>query len=211
MNFWTKPKLFIKKFFHNYIWHITNKKNKVFLTFDDGPTPIITEWTLDQLKKHNAKATFFCLGNNIEKHPEIVKRILSEGHSIGNHSFDHPNGWSTSTSKYVENALQCEEKLNKFNINNSKLFRPPYGRLKPTQSKALRLLGYKIIMWDILSGDYNIKITPEKCLKNVIDNIESGSIIIFHDSKKAFRNMEYTLPKTLEYLNGKGYVCERIN
>jgi len=204
MSFWVKTNYFIKKIFPNYVWDIPNSGNKVFLTFDDGPTPEITTWTLEQLKKHNVKATFFCIGDNIEKHPAIFKKVIEEGQAIGNHTFNHLNGWKTTTKEYVENTQLCK-------IENCILFRPPYGKIKLSQSKALRKLGYKIIMWDVLSEDFNQNISPEECLNNVLKNVKSGSIIVFHDSVKAFPNLEYTLPKTLEFLKEKGFICDVIN
>lgn len=204
MNFyWVKTNRFIKKLFSNYVWDIPNTENKIYLTFDDGPTPEITQWVLEELEKHNAKATFFCIGNNIKKHPEIFEKLISKGHSVGNHTFNHLNGWKTSTDDYLENSRLCETEL-------CNLFRPPYGKIKASQAKKLKQLGYQIIMWDVLSADYDATITKEKCLENVVKNVQSGSIIVFHDSVKAFPHLEYTLPKALEILNKKGFVFEAI-
>lgn len=208
---WVKTHWIIKRLFSNYVWEIPNNENKVYLTFDDGPTPEITEWTLNQLKEYNAKATFFCIGDNIRKYPEIFQKIINEGHSIGNHTFNHFNGWKTSTSDYIENVKLYETEHCKLNTEHCKLFRPPYGKIKPSQSKILRKLGYKIIMWDIISYDFDATISKEQCLENVLKNVKSGSIIVFHDSKKAFWNLEYVLPRTLEFLKEKGYVCEKID
>jgi peptidoglycan/xylan/chitin deacetylase (PgdA/CDA1 family) len=182
------------------------------LTFDDGPTPEITEWVLEQLKQYNAKATFFCIGNNIEKHPEIFKKIIADGHSIGNHTFNHVKGWKTSNQTYFEEVDNCEKTIQNFSINSTqtKLFRPPYGKIKLYQSKVLRKKGYKIIMWDVLSVDFDRNISPEKCLSNVTENIANGSILVFHDSTKAFPNLEYALPKTLDFLKNKGFFCEKL-
>lgn len=210
MNFyWIKTNRFIKKIFSNYIWDIPNTENKIYLTFDDGPTPEITEWVLQELEKHNAKATFFCIGNNIEKHPEIFEKLISKGHSIGNHTLNHMNGWKTSIEEYLENSIlwsaTCDQSP------NCNLFRPPYGKIKTSQAKRLRQLGYKIIMWDILSADFDTTISAEKCLENAIKNVTSGSIIVFHDSIKAFPHLEYTLPKALKILSEKGFVFEKID
>jgi peptidoglycan/xylan/chitin deacetylase (PgdA/CDA1 family) len=214
--YWIKTNALIKKIFSNYIWDVSNTENKIYLTFDDGPIPEITEWVLEELKKHNAKATFFCIGNNIKKHPEIFKKVINEGHSVGNHTFNHLNGWKTPTKEYIENSGQwsiisgrspnCNLKT-----ENCHLFRPPYGKIKTSQSKKLRQLGYKIIMWDVLSADYDTTITPEKCLQNVLQNVSSGSIIVFHDSVKAFPNLEYTLPRALKYWQEKGFVFEKLD
>ena len=217
MSFWIKTNYFIKRIFPNYVWDIPNREKKVFLTFDDGPTPEITEWTLEQLKKHNAKATFFCIGNNIEKHPEIFQKIIQDNHAIGNHTFNHLKGWETDTDEYIENVKKCcffmrEKGLGIRDKEDAvELFRPPYGKIKPSQSKILRQLGYKIIMWDVLSRDFDETISPEECLANVVKNIESGSIIVFHDSVKAKQNLKYVLPKTLAFLKEKGFICDKID
>jgi peptidoglycan/xylan/chitin deacetylase (PgdA/CDA1 family) len=217
MNFyWVKTNRFIKKIFRNYVWDIPNTENKIYLTFDDGPTPKITEWVLQELEKYNAKATFFCIGNNIEKHPEIFEKVITQGHSIGNHTFNHMNGWKTSTKEYIENSMQWSEVCSQSPSCNLKseicnLFRPPYGKIKSSQAEKLRKLGYKIIMWDVLSADFDITISKEKCLENVLQNVGSGSIIVFHDSVKAFPHLEFTLPKALKILNEKGFVFEKID
>ena len=213
MNFlWIKTNKLIKVLFSNYVWSISSNERKVYLTFDDGPTPEITAWVLEQLKQYNAKATFFCIGNNIEKHPEIFKKVIADGHCIGNHTFNHVKGWKTSNQIYLDEVNSCEKSIQNFSVNNpkTKLFRPPYGKIKPSQSKVLRKNGYKIIMWDVLSIDFDPTITPQKCLRNVTKNIDNGSIIVFHDSTKAFPNLEYALPKTLNFLKNKCFVCEKL-
>ena len=211
MNFyWIKTNRFIKKIFSNYVWDIPNTENKIYLTFDDGPTPEITEWVLHELKKYNAKATFFCIGNNIEKHPEIFEKVITKGHSIGNHTFNHLNGWKTSTEDYLENSKLCKSEICNLQPEICNLFRPPYGKIKASQAEKLRKLGYKIIMWDVLSADYDATISAEKCLENATKNVTSGSIIVFHDSVKAFQHLEYTLPKALNYFKEKGFVFEKL-
>ena len=204
--YWIKTHSIIKKIFKNFVWDIPNNENKIFLTFDDGPTPEITNWVVDELKKHNAKATFFCIGNNIQKHPDIYQNLIKDGHSVGNHTFDHLNGWKNNDEKYIENILLAENFINA----KTKLFRPPYGKIKPSQATKLRKLGYKIIMWDVLSADFDNEITPEKCLQNVLSNVKSGSIIVFHDSQKASKNLNHVLPKTLEFLSKNNFICEVI-
>jgi peptidoglycan/xylan/chitin deacetylase (PgdA/CDA1 family) len=208
---WIKTNWIIKKTFPNYTWDLPNTGNKVYLTFDDGPIPEITEWVLGELKNYNAKATFFCIGDNINKHPEIFKKVITEGHAIGNHTFNHLNGWKTTTDTYLENFKRCEKIIQKFTINlKPKLFRPPYGKIKTTQAKEIRKLGYKIIMWDVLSADFDQNLSKEDCLVNVLSNIESGSVIVFHDSIKAFKNLEYVLPRTLDYLKENNFICDVI-
>lgn len=212
MGFWVKTKSFVKRIFPNYVWDIPNHENKVYLTFDDGPTPEITEWTLEKLRQYNAKATFFCIGNNIEKHPAIFQKVIAEGHAIGNHTYDHLKGWKTSNEEYIDNIMLCQAGITdqQPTTDNHQLFRPPYGKIKPSQSRKLRTLGYTIIMWDIISYDFDAKTTREDCLDNVLKNIKSGSIIVFHDSVKAKENLQYALPKTLEFLKEKGFVCSEI-
>lgn len=211
MSLWVKTNRFVKTIFPNYIWDIPNKDRKIYLTFDDGPIPEITEWTLAQLKKYNAKATFFCIGDNVQKHPEVFQKIIAENHAIGNHTFNHLKGWGTSLEVYIENTKKCTQAICQLNTEHCLLFRPPYGKIKPSQASALRKSGYKIIMWDIISMDYDPTVSPEECLKNVLKNIESGSIIVFHDSIKAWKNLEYVLPKTLAFLHENGFVCEKID
>ncbi len=208
--YWIKTNSLIKKIFSKYTWDIPNTENKIYLTFDDGPMSEITEWVLNQLKKHNAKATFFCIGNNIEKYPDVFAKVISEGHCVGNHTFNHLNGLKTSTEEYLENANLCKASISNLQPATCNLFRPPYGKIKASQAKKVKQLGYKIIMWDVLSADFDTKISPEKCLENVLNNVKSGSIIVFHDSVKAFPNLEYTLPKTLKILTKRGFVFDVI-
>lgn len=229
----------IKRIFHNYIWDIPTKEKVLYLTFDDGPTPIITEWTLDILNLYNAKATFFCIGSNIESHPDTFRRIEVEGHRIGNHTFNHPRGWKTKTETYISEVQQTQESIDsriqdsKFKVQGSEfknsqqtelqkskiinrqsltpnLFRPPYGQITSSQGETLRNLGYKIIMWDVLAFDWMDAIPVERCLKNVISKATAGSIIVFHDSVKASVNMQYALPKVLDYFSEKGFEFRRI-
>jgi len=175
----------------------------VFLTFDDGPTPGVTEWVLDTLKKFGAKATFFLVGNNAKNNPELVERIVSEGHSIGNHTFNHLNGWRTPLSTYSKSALKCGE------VVPGNLFRPPYGRITRAQTRRLGNR-FKIIMWDVLSGDFDTELPKQKVVKNVLNNTESGSIVVFHDSAKAEPRLKYALPRVLNYLKDEGYSFKPI-
>ncbi len=212
--YWIKTNSIIKRLFSNLIWDIPNQEKKIYLTFDDGPTPEITEWVLTKLDKYNAKATFFCIGKNIAANPEIFSKIIEKGHSIGNHTYNHLNGWKNSTIEYIKNTQLCENSISNLNSEflhlKSKIFRPPYGKIKPAQAKKLRQQGYKIIMWDVLSADFDTNISKEKCLDNVLNNTQSGSIIVFHDSAKAFKNLEYVLPRVLEHLAQNNYSFEAI-
>jgi peptidoglycan/xylan/chitin deacetylase (PgdA/CDA1 family) len=203
---------FIMRFFSKYTWRFPSKKKEIFLTFDDGPTPEITEFVLSELKKHHAKATFFCIGKNIKNHPEVFSRIISDGHSIGNHTQNHLKGWKTNTEDYIDNVLECNKTITQFNDSTIKqqLFRPPYGKIKKSQAKELLKRNYKIIMWDVLSADFDTTISNEKCLQNVLKNTKEGSIIVFHDSVKAAERMKYALPKVLKTFSDKGFAFKGI-
>lgn len=208
----TKTPRLIQRIFKNYTWRFSLDKKEIYLTFDDGPTPEITEFVLNELQKHNAKATFFCIGKNIKNHPEIFQRIISDEHSIGNHTQNHLNGWKNNTKDYINNVLEVEKTLQLLNLQtfNLKLFRPPYGKIKRNQARKLRDLGYKIIMWNVLSADFDTSITKEKCLENVLKNTINGSVIVFHDSKKATKKLKFVLPKVLEYYSKKGFTFKAI-
>jgi peptidoglycan-N-acetylglucosamine deacetylase len=207
-KYFIKTPWIAKKIFPSYIWSLPAEDNAVYLTFDDGPHPTITPWVLNQLKEFDAKATFFCIGHNIEKYPDVYKNIINEGHAVGNHTYHHSNGWKTDDKKYIDDVSKAAQ------IIKSNLFRPPYGRIKNSQSKkiadALQTSKGHIIMWDVLSADFDPSFSPEKCLHHVLDNVVSGSIIVFHDSEKAFDNLKYVLPKTLQSLKEAGFNFKRI-
>lgn len=213
-----KTPKFVKKLFPNYVWDIATTQNVIYLTFDDGPTPEITNWTLDVLKTYHAKATFFCIGNNIKKHPDIFQNILNNGHAVGNHTLNHVKGWKTNIQLYLTEVASTQALIDKAICNTAKytsqganLFRPPFGKITNSQGKALLNLGYKIIMWDILTFDWKTNITKEACLKNAISKTGNGSVIVFHDSVKAAKNMQYVLPKMLKHFSEKGYVFKSLN
>lgn len=201
--YWVKTRWFIRKLFPGFVWNIPNETKTVYLTFDDGPTPEVTEWVLDMLTQHQIKATFFCIGNNIEKHPDIFRKVIEAGHAVANHTFNHLNGWHTDNKKYFDNIDACEKMMD--DRNTAMLFRPPYGKIKRSQKKEVLKRGYRIIMWDVLSADFDRTITPEHCLQNVIRNTTDGSVIIFHDSIKAQENLRHALPKAIEFLKEKGF------
>ncbi|TRX37749.1 polysaccharide deacetylase family protein [Flavobacterium restrictum] len=209
--YWTKTNRVIKKLFRSYIWHIPNSENTIYLTFDDGPTPEVTSWVLSELKKNAIKATFFCIGKNIEEQPDIFIQTILAGHAIGNHTQNHLNGWQSTITEYLENAKLCHAAINEQTRDSCTLFRPPYGKIKNSQARQMLKLGYKIIMWDVLSADFDTTITPETCLNNVLDNVKSGSIIVFHDSVKAAVNMKYALPKIIEALQQRGFRFEALS
>lgn len=202
----TNPWL-LRKFYKDCIWQMPKtSEKKIYLTFDDGPHPIATPFVLEELKKYNAKATFFCIGKNVVEHPELYKRIIDEGHKVGNHTYNHLNGWKTEDALYMDNIAEAKKYI------DSDLFRPPYGRITKFQLQLLKKSKFKlrIIMWSVLSGDFDQKLSPEKCLKNVVENIKNNSIIVFHDSEKAFTRLRYVLPETLKTLTGKGFQFDKI-
>ena len=218
-SYFIKTPNLLKILFNKWVWNFSSKEKTIYLTFDDGPTPEITEWTLNQLKNHNAKATFFCIGKNIEKYPEIFQKIIEEKHAVGNHTHNHLNGWETNFQSYFTNFEQTNQtisnnwhsKSQKNITQTAKLFRPPYGKISLKQSKKIRKEGYKIIMWDVLSADFDTTISKKKCLKNIIENLKNGSIVVFHDSEKASEKLRYVLPKILEFYSSKGYSFKRID
>lgn len=192
------------------VWRVPTSQREIFLTFDDGPTPEVTHWVLRELEKYQAKATFFCIGKNVSAHPEIVREIKKRGHSLGNHTQNHANGWRTSSKEYVHETMQTEEVFRQTLGIGSKLFRPPYGKIRPAQVKALAKKGFQIVMWDVLSADFDEQTTPERSLNNVLKNASSGSIVVFHDSIKARKNMQYALPRVLQYFSEKGYEFKKM-
>lgn len=198
------PRL-LQHFFPHFVWSIPpNQSQTIYLTFDDGPEPEVTSWVLETLKEWNAKATFFCLGQNVEKHPEIISDLRSQGHTIGNHSYSHPSGWETDYIDYFHNIRKGAR------LVKSDLFRPPYGKLLPGQVRFLTR-HYRVIMWDVLSGDFDENITRQQCFRNVTKNAKDGSIIVFHDTARAFEKLKYALPKILDYFTDKSYVFNALS
>ena len=199
-----------KKLMPKRRWNFSDSEQSIYLTFDDGPIPEVTPWVLDCLKEHQAKATFFCIGNNIEKHPELFWRIIEEGHAIGNHTQNHLNAWKVKNEQYLNNITYAQETFYAHKAF-TKLFRPPYGRLKKKQEEFLLAKGFEIIMWSVLSKDYSQNVSPEKCLKNVLENTSAGDIIVMHDSLKAKKNLHYSLPKILAHFSQSGYTFKKIS
>lgn len=204
----------LHRLYPNRIWAMPREEQKVYLTFDDGPIPEVTPWVLDELNKHQAKATFFCIGDNVRKHPDIFERIQKEGHSVGNHTFNHLNGWKTDKSVYLDNIAKSQQVMEVHGFSNKSydkpLFRPPYGRITSKQADVVQEIGYQIVMWEIISFDYDVTVSPEKCLSNVLDNLQAGSVIVFHDSLKAEGNLRYVLPRVLESIAERGWVGSRL-
>ena len=197
----------LKALYPSFVWNMNRGERTIYLTFDDGPHPTATPFVLNELKKYNAKATFFCIGKNVEDYLEIYKKIIDEGHAIGNHTYNHLNGWNTNNDSYLQNIDKAIEHI------KSNLFRPPYGRIKTTQSKQLKTThpNFKIIMWDVLSADFDTNISTKQCFDNVIKNTQPGSIIVFHDSTKALDKMSNTLPKVLQYFSNKNFTFKAIS
>ncbi len=202
MIYWRTPQI-IARIFKNFEWHGNRNEKVIYLTFDDGPTPDITEKVLTILKKYNAKATFFCLGRNVDRHPEIYKKIISEGHATGNHSYSHLKGWRTPAKMYIHDTNLAKKYI------KSDLFRPPYGRISMLQSKYIRQQ-YRIVLWDVLSHDYNKRIPGKLILRFLLRFTRNGSIVVFHDSVKASKNLLYTLPRFIEHFSEKGYTFKSI-
>lgn len=191
-----------------FTWHKSRKEKTIYLTFDDGPVPEITPFVLEQLKEYGAKATFFCVGGNVGRHPEVLQQLQSEGHRIGNHTDHHLKGTHSSVQAYREDVERCRQKLQEAGIA-SNLFRPPYGRIRRAQARQL-LPAYEIVMWDVLSADYDRKLSPEKCLQQSIRHTRNGSIVVFHDSVKAWKNVSWVLPRYLAHFASRGYTFKSL-
>jgi peptidoglycan/xylan/chitin deacetylase (PgdA/CDA1 family) len=185
------------------LWKVDTSEHKIYLTFDDGPIPGLTYEILEILKSYGARATFFCVGENVIRYPEIKRKIVEEGHSIGNHTHHHLKGWQTSHRQYLEDVFVASKFI------ESKLFRPPYGMISLRQARALSQ-HYQVVMWSVLTRDYDLRVSPEKCLEIAIQGIEPGAIIVFHDNLKASEKVLYALPRLLEYITKEGYSAERL-
>ncbi|HEY0668738.1 MAG TPA: polysaccharide deacetylase family protein [Sphingobacteriaceae bacterium] len=197
------PPFWLKWLYPSLIWNKSRNEKAIYLTFDDGPIPVVTPFVLNTLKKFDATATFFCIGDNVKKHPDIYKQVLQDGHSVGNHTFNHLKGWKTGNADYLSNIEKCRE------LVDSNLFRPPYGRGTRSQYSILNSQ-YSIVMWDVLSWDFHENLSPEKCLKKVIRNTRNGSVVVFHDSLKAYPRLEYALPLALQHWQEKGYTFKGL-
>lgn len=198
-----RPPFILRCIFPTLIWQFPEQENGLFLTFDDGPSPEVTPWVLEQLDMFGAPATFFCLGKNAEMYPQIYAEILHRGHAVGNHSYSHIKGWGMDTGDYIRDVDMAAEFI------ESNLFRPPYGRIGPHQAKMLSER-YKIIMWDVLSRDYSRSLSGRRCAKNVIKHLRPGAVVVFHDSVKSSQNLRYALPLVLQAIQERGWECKRI-
>jgi peptidoglycan/xylan/chitin deacetylase (PgdA/CDA1 family) len=186
-----------------------SEEKKLYLTFDDGPIPGPTEFVLDQLRGVGIKATFFSIGDNVKKHPEVFRRILDEGHAVGNHTFHHLSGWKTSVADYIANVSMCDDVIRESGYSKLTLFRPPYGRITRRQISSLD--GRRIVMWDVLTNDYASNLAPDDCLRGSLAATRPGSIVVFHDSLKAEKNLRHVLPKYLEHFQKQGYTFHRLS
>ncbi|RYU92805.1 polysaccharide deacetylase family protein [Emticicia agri] len=207
-----KTNFLMRALYPDFIWRKDRQEKNIYLTFDDGPIPEITEFVLETLARFKAKATFFCIGDNISKHPHIFEKVIGDGHAIGNHTFNHLRGWDTENKEYLTNVKQCDIEISqkvKWSENRKKLFRPPHGRIKRSQAKVL-LPEYDIIMWDVLTADYNAGLSPETVLAKSLQYTENGSIVLFHDSIKANKNMSFALPRFLEYFSEREFRFQTI-
>ena len=200
---------FLPLLYPELVWRMNPTEKELYLTFDDGPIPNVTEWVLATLNQFNISATFFVIGDNVRKHPDVFKEIINNNHSVGNHTFHHVKGWQTQTEKYLNEIAMCDAIMQQTSASfNNDLFRPPYGRITKEQRKKLD--NKKIIMWDVLTQDYNQNIGKEKCLEGSIKALRSGSIIVMHDSLKAERNLKYALPRLLEFALNQGYIFKKL-
>ena len=206
MFYFVKTPWLLKKIYPRSVWNIPTKEKILYLTFDDGPHPAATPFILEELEKYNAKATFFCIGKNVKEQPQLYRKILDGDHRVGNHTHNHLNGWKTPDKEYFGNIIQASKYI------DSDLFRPPYGKISFFQIAYLQsgALNFKVIMWDVLSADFDQKVSGEKCLSNVTGNAGNGSIVIFHDSEKALSNMKMDLPKVLSHFSKQGYKFNSI-
>ena len=200
-----QPPHLYRMLFPNAVWRIEDPARKtVYLTFDDGPIPEVTPWVLDLLDGYGVKATFFCVGDNVRKYPEVYRQVIEKGHHTGNHTFHHLQGWKHSLGKFLDNARQAKELI------DSPLFRPPHGHLGMNQCRKLQDAGYRIIMWDVVTRDYSPHMTPNGVLNVVKNYTRNGSIIVFHDSLKSEVNMKGALPRAIEWLQQNGYEFKTI-
>jgi peptidoglycan/xylan/chitin deacetylase (PgdA/CDA1 family) len=207
-----KTNFLMRALYPDFIWRKDRQEKTIYLTFDDGPIPEITEFVLETLAQYKAKATFFCIGDNIRKHPDIFEKVISGGHSIGNHTYNHLRGWDTDDSVYMANVTQCDTEIGnrvKWEKSTRKLFRPPHGRIKRSQARVL-LPDYDIIMWDVLTADYAADLSPARVLAKTLQYTGNGSIVLFHDSIKANKNMSFALPKVLEYFSERDFRFQSI-
>lgn len=208
MKLFHKTPVWIQKLYPDFIWKVDTEAKELFLTFDDGPIPEVTEYVLEELSNFNANATFFCVGENLIKHPDVAAQVVSQGHVFGNHTFNHLKGWQTNNYKYWKNVLKCQHQIEQIQTSNQ-LFRPPYGRIKRAQAAGLKR--YKTIMWNRLAWDFEKKLDTDSALKHLTDDAPNGSIFVFHDNVKSYQNMRTLLPEVLRYYSDKGFSFKSLS
>jgi peptidoglycan-N-acetylglucosamine deacetylase len=206
-----KTNFLMRAMYPDFLWRVKTDERVIYLTFDDGPIPDITEFVLEELNKYQAKASFFCIGGNIEKYLDIFQQVVNQGHTVGNHTFNHLKGWYTKDEVYLDNFRKCEYLINSEQRTQNKepKFRPPYGRIKRSQAKEI-IKTHEIVMWDVLTGDYDQSISKETVLKKSLQHSEAGSIVLFHDSIKASKNLIYTLPRFLDHFSEQGFSFQKL-
>lgn len=203
MFYWVKTPNWVSKIWPSLLWQMPGNKGEVYISFDDGPHPTVTPWVLETLQHYHAKASFFCIGDNVKKYPSVYQQVMEAGHSIGNHTYSHSNAWHVSKNQYLQDIQDAAK------VINSDLFRPPYGKISPWLAKSiLRQTNVKkIVMWTVLSADFDTQISSEQVVNNVINNVQPGSIIVFHDSEKAFPHLQKALPALLQHCQEKKWSC----
>jgi len=201
-----KSNFLLRTVYPEFWWKVEGDvEPTIYLTFDDGPIPDVTEFVLEQLDRYAAQATFFCIGDNVRKHRNVLYQVLEAGHMVGNHTYNHLNGWKTDDETYLENVQSCQHVLGV----ETALFRPPYGRIRKTQAAQV-MEHHSVVMWDVLTGDFDQTLAPDVCLKKSIQHTEPGSIIVFHDSLKAWPNMRYALPRLLAHFAERDYTFRAV-
>jgi len=203
--YWHRNPSWFDMLWPGYVWRRPTGEKVLYLTFDDGPIPEVTPWVLSVLAAYGAQATFFCVGDNVRRHPGVFARVLAAGHAVGNHTFNHLNGWQTDYKTYLRNTALCQQQLG----GPPRLFRPPHGRMTRRQAAALRR-DYQLVMWDVLSADFDRRLSPDTCLRNTLRGARSGSIVVFHDSLKARPNLEYALPRLVAHFAERGYAFKAL-
>ncbi len=203
MRFYKTPAL-VRTIFPQYTWRLPPTHPTIYLTFDDGPIPEVTEFVLAQLAYYQARATFFCVGENIHHYPAIARQVAAAGHRLGNHTYNHLRGWNTPTAEYTRNINLCQHQIERLQPEPGKLFRPPHGQIRRAQYQEIKA-DYQVIMWDVLTYDFDAALSPDICLQQAIKHTGAGSVVVFHDSLKARRNVQYVLPRFLDYFANLGY------